>query len=108
MCACRQASLHHGCVSRVQVCSDVLQVLLDAPQSVGALPELGHLGVRQGHVDYAAHTRVVQHAGQRQEDLLTNTIHVLHKYRQTYTGFSEEALRNIQTKIRTKTQFVSI
>lgn len=107
MCACRQASLHHGCVC-VRVCSDVLQVLLDAPQSVSALLELGHLGVRQGHVDDAAHTGVVQHAGQRQEDLLTNTIHVLQKYKQTHTGFGKEALPNIRRKIITKTQFIGI
>lgn len=71
--------LHHGCVLCEQVCSDVLEVLLDAPQRVGTLPQLGHLGICQGHVHHTAHAGAVQHAGQRQEDLLTNTIHVLRK-----------------------------
>ena len=65
--------------------SDVLQVLLDAPQSVGAVPQLGHLGVRQGHVDHAAHAAAVQHAGQRQEDLLADAVHVLGKDAHVHT-----------------------
>ncbi len=80
------------CVLFVRMCSEILEVLLDAPQRVGTLPQLRHLRVRQGHVDHTAHTGAVQHAGQGQEDLLANTVHVLHKH--TYTELKEEALRN--------------
>lgn len=89
MCACRQAPLHYGWLQYVWLCSDVLEVFLDAPQCVGTLPQLGYLIVRQGHVDHAAHAGVVQHAGQRQEDLLTNTIHILQKYTHTQLGKEE-------------------
>lgn len=68
------------CVDRplcVRVRSEVLEVLLDAPQRVSALLQLGHLGVCQGHVDDVAHAAAVQHAGQRQEDLVTDAVHVL-------------------------------
>jgi len=61
----------------VQLCSQVLEVLLDAPQSVSALLQLGHLVISQGHVDHAANAGAVQNAGQRQEDLVTNAVHVL-------------------------------
>lgn len=76
VCAFQQAPVHHGCVSW---CSDVLEVLLDAPQCVCTLLQLGHFIIRQGHVDHAAHTGAVQHAGQRQEDFLVNTEHILQK-----------------------------
>lgn len=79
MCVSRQASLQHGCALCVRVRSEVLQALLDAPQSVSALLQLGHLVICQGHVDHAAHAVAVQHAGQRQEDLVTNAVHVLKK-----------------------------
>lgn len=81
MCVCLRP-LRRWCVLCVQVCSNVLEVLLDAPQCVGALLQLGHLVVRQGHVDHAAHAVAVQHAGQRQEDLLANAIHVLREHTQ--------------------------
>lgn len=67
----------------VHVRSNVLQVLLDAPQRVGAVPQLSHLVVRQGHVDDAAHAAAVQNAGQRQEDLLADAIHVLSTHSNT-------------------------
>lgn len=70
------------CVDRplcAWVRSEVLEVLLDAPQRVGALLQLGHLVVRQGHVDDVAHAAAIQHAGQRQEDLVTDAVHVLRK-----------------------------
>lgn len=97
--------LHEGRVLYLQVGSDVLEVLLDAPQRVGTLPQLGHLGVGQGHVDHAAHAGAVQHAGQRQEDLLANTIHVLRKHAHTYAELGGgEALRHSQTL----TQYIGI
>lgn len=65
------------CVLYVRECSQVLEVLLDAPQCVGALLQLGYLGVCQGHVDHAADATAVQDARQRQEDLLTDAVHVL-------------------------------
>lgn len=61
----------------VQLSSDVLEVLLDAPQRVCTLLQLANLAVSQGHVDHTAHATAVQNAGQGQEDLFTDTIHVL-------------------------------
>lgn len=69
----------------VCVCSDVLEVLLDPPQRVGTLPQLGHFCICQTHVDHTAHTAAVQHTRQGEEDLLTNAIHVLGKYKHTHT-----------------------
>lgn len=60
--------------------SEVLQVLLDPPQSVGAPPQLLHLLLVQSHVDHAGDATAVQHAGQREEDLLADTVHVLQRY----------------------------
>lgn len=93
-------------IQYVWLCLDVLEVFLDAPQRISTLPQLGHLFIRQGHVDHAAHTGAVQHTGQRQEDLLTNTIHILQKYTHMYTQLGKEVLRNTQTL--TKTQYISI
>lgn len=59
------------------MCSQVLQALLDPPQCVCTLLQLGHLIVSEGHVDHAAHAVRVQDTWQRQEDLLRDAIHVL-------------------------------
>lgn len=56
---------------------DVLQVLLDVPQCVGTGLQLSHLVIRQGHVDHAGHASTVQHAGQTQIHLVTDSIHAL-------------------------------
>lgn len=57
---------------------DIIQVLLDVPQRVGTGLQLGHLIVCQGHVDHAGHSSIVQHAGQTQIHLVTDSIHALH------------------------------
>lgn len=56
---------------------DVLQVLLDVPQRVGTGLQLSHLVICQGHVDHAGHASAVQHAGQTQIHLVTDSIHAL-------------------------------
>lgn len=61
------------------VCSQVLEVFLDPPQCVSALLQLGNLAISEGHVDHTVHTVAVQNAGQGQEDLLSDTVHVLEK-----------------------------
>lgn len=61
------------------VCSQVLEVFLDPPQCVSALLQLGNLIISESHVDHTVHTVAVQNAGQGQEDLLSNTVHVLKK-----------------------------
>lgn len=55
----------------------VLQVFLDAPQSVTALLQLSDFFVGKGHVDDAAHSAAVKHTGQTQVHLLTDSIHAL-------------------------------
>lgn len=57
--------------------SDVLQVLLDVPEGAGAGLQLGHLVFCQGHVDHTGHAAAVQHAGQTQVHLVTDSIHAL-------------------------------
>lgn len=57
--------------------SDVLQVLLDVPQRPGAGLQLGHLIIRQGHVDHAGHAPTVQHTGETQVHFVTDSIHAL-------------------------------
>lgn len=57
--------------------SDVPEVLLDAPQRVGALLQLVHLILREGHVHHTVHAAAVQHTGERQEDLLADPVHPL-------------------------------
>lgn len=64
--------------------SDVLQVLLDGPQGVSTLPQLGHLFLCEAHVDDAAHATAVQHTRQGQEDLLIDAVHVLSKHTYGY------------------------
>lgn len=64
--------------------SDVLQILLDGPQGISALPQLGNLFLCQPHVDDAAHAAAVQHARQRQEDLLADAVHILSENRQAH------------------------
>lgn len=61
------------------VCSQVLEVFLDPPQCVSALLQLGNLIISESHVDHTVHTVAVQNAGQGQEDLFSNTVHVLKK-----------------------------
>lgn len=55
----------------------VLQVFLDAPQSVGALLQLSDFFVGQGHVDDAAHSAAVEHTGQTQVHFVSDAIHAL-------------------------------
>lgn len=57
--------------------SDVLQVLLDVPQRPGAGLQLGHLIIRQGHIDHAGHAPGVQHARKTQVHLFADSVHTL-------------------------------
>lgn len=59
--------------------SDVLQVLLDVPQRVGAGLQLAHFIICQGDFDHAGHAAAVQHAGQAQVHLLIDSIHTLYE-----------------------------
>lgn len=77
---------------RLRCCSEVLQVLLDPPQGVGAPPQLLHLLLVQSHVDHAGNATAVQHAGQREEHLLVDAVHVLQRCGTMKTSQTEQPI----------------
>lgn len=78
--------------------SQVLQVLLDVPQSVGALPELPHLTVSQGHVDHAGHAAGVQDAGQAEIHLAADPVQALN----THTAINSRSLSSLNSSIQSE------